>query len=119
MNKSEAIAILGCETDLTMYVDSNGLYHDDLESLIQNGLFGFCMCGDPREELKKFREVLNNRENNIVPQMSDQIYLYILDKEQFTEHGSSVFGSWLTEKGKALLCLLNLWYKYDYEPTLR
>ena len=40
--------------------------------------------------------------------MKDQIYLYILDEKGFTEHGFSIFGSYLTDKGLALKKILQL-----------
>ena len=92
-----------------MFVDSEGLSYQSLTSMICGGLFGFCGCGDNDYEMGKFREVLLAIQERVCLREEYQIYLYLLDKHEFTEHGSSIYGSWLTEKGEALLFLLNEW----------
>ena len=116
MKLYEALSTLGCKKDEHGYLNHEDLFYEELWSLIHNGLFDFCCCGDAEYELLKFREVLLSLEER--KRLSDeyQIYLYILDKEKFTEHGCSVFGSWLTDRGKALLVLLEMWYVNEYLP---
>lgn len=81
--------------------------------------FGFCGCGCLSMSIKFVRDVLNcyedREEDNLSPYLkldkakevcgNDNItdfILHWLDSMELTEHGSSVYGSWLTEKGKAL-----------------
>lgn len=35
--------------------------------------------------------------------------MYILDDKDFTTHGSSIDGCWLTKKGQRLLTVLEAW----------
>lgn len=81
--------------------------------------FGFCGCGCLSMSIKFVRDVLNcyedREEDNLSPYLkldkakevcgNDNItdfILHWLDSVELTEHGSSVYGSWLTEKGEAL-----------------
>lgn len=111
MDKNKALKTLGFVDEGGIYTDSKGYSHMSLTEAICGGLFGFCGCGDNDYEMAKFREVLLALQQRICLGFEYQIYLYLLDKHEFTEHGSSVFGSWLTEKGEALLFLLNEWDK--------
>ena len=114
MTKKEALDILGCKSDGAFgYYDVSGLYHDDLETLIQCGLFDFCGCGIPAYVLRGFRDTLRGQQEDKLADNEMQIYLYILNKDEYLEHGSSIFGSWLTQKGKALLTLLDAWYEEE------
>lgn len=106
---NEALKILGFKCVDEMFIDAKGVSYESLTDMICRGLFGFCGCGDNDYEMKKFREVLLALQQRVCLGFEYQIYLYILDIHEFTEHGFSVFGSWLTEKGEALLFLLNKW----------
>lgn len=82
--------------------------------------FGFCGCGCLSMSIKFVRDILNCYEDDeeegwYAPHLkldkakevcgNDNItdfMLHWLDTEELTEHGGSVYGSWLTEKGKAL-----------------
>lgn len=79
--------------------------------------FGFCGCGCLSMSIKFVRDILNcyEDEEGLSPHLkldkakevccNDNItdfMLHWLDAVELTEHGSSVYGSWLTEKGKAL-----------------
>lgn len=44
-----------------------------------------------------------------------QFMAYILDDRGFTEHGSSIGGCWLTEKGEMFLTVLDAWDQYNKE----
>lgn len=114
MTEKEALGILGCKNEGGNYYDQTGLYHDSLETLIHCGLFDFCGCGMPDYVLNGFRETLKGQKEEKLADNKMQIYLYILNKEEYLEHGSSIFGSWLTEKGKALLFLLDVWYEDEF-----
>lgn len=80
--------------------------------------FGFCGCGCLSMSIKFLHDVLNcyededgwssphlNLDKAIEVCSNDNItdfMLHWLDSVELTEHGSSVYGSWLTDKGKAL-----------------
>lgn len=86
--------------------DVDGCSYDDIESWLWCGVFGFCGCGDRKYDLLKIYNTLKMYSNNQLLPFSLQIYAYILDKWEFTEHGSSIFSAVLTKKGEALLYLL-------------
>lgn len=80
--------------------------------------FDFCGCGCLSMSIKFVRDILNcyedeeglgapylNLDNTKEVCGNDNItdfMLHWLDTVELTDHGSSVYGSWLTEKGKAL-----------------
>lgn len=80
--------------------------------------FGFCGCGCLTMSIKFVRDILNcyeDEEGLSFPHLNldkaievcgnDNItdfMLHWLDTVKLTDHGSSVYGSWLTEKGKVL-----------------
>lgn len=78
---------------------------------------GICGCGDPDSVLDMLEEYLEKKSDYM--SFKDQIafaekyheelmlfMMYIMDNKGFTDHGSSVYGSWLTDKGKHFLELL-------------
>lgn len=83
----------------------------------------WCGCGCPGEVLTFMRDVLqaiNNRSENWTDETNAKIfelvprdtalgtsYLYMLDAHGLLEHGGSIGGSWLTDKGKDILKMLN------------
>lgn len=109
MKKEEALNLLGGTTDeyWSEFYDHRGTYYGDLEEYVWIGLFGFCCCGDPRRELGKIKEALSCADKHRPLPDELQIYGYLIDRWGFTEHGSSIYGAWLTPKGGALLILLN------------
>lgn len=107
----EELALLGiCETTDFMLLAPDECVHDSLESAVWVGVFGFCSCGNPEYEMQRILRVIQiltapiqERNTELYDESNGyQIYLYLLDSLGFTEHGSSVYGSWLTDKGKAL-----------------
>ena len=109
MNTNEALKILNFKYEDEVFTNSEGISFLTLTSMICGGLFDFCGCGDNDYEMKKFRETLLAIQERRRLGDEYQIYLYLLDQHEFTEHGTNVFASWLTEKGEALLYLLNQW----------
>lgn len=109
MDTNEALKTLNFKYESEMYTNSEGISFLTLTSMICVGLFNLCRCGDHEYEMKKFREVLLAIQERRRLGNEHQIYLYLLDQHEFTDHGISVFSSWLTEKGEALLYLLNQW----------
>lgn len=80
-------------------------------------IFDFCGCGCLSMSIKFVRDILNcyEDEEGLSPYLNldkakevcgnDNItdfMLHWLDTVELTDHGSSVYGSWLTNKGKAL-----------------
>ena len=93
----------------TGFVGKDGGHYDNAWDAVWIGTFNFCGCGDTDYELERFANVLHLTESgglaNIQKDM--QIYLYLLDAYGFTEHGFSIYSSFLTEKGKVLLRIVN------------
>ena len=112
----EQIAALGLRTDdcWSEFYDNQGCWHECMKDAIWCGIFGFCSCGNPDYEIERVEhvlEMLKNRTDEVQSELCDesngyQIYLYLLDEKGFTEHGTSIYGSWLTEKGDALYAAL-------------
>ena len=108
---------------------SSILHPSSIESLdgaveIVDQDFNFCGCGYPAEFCRYIRDVLRRAgEENQVDDKGRETrrafyrdtetlwanegqglaVLYMLDEKKFIEHGSGIFGSWLTEKGKEML----------------
>lgn len=84
------------------------------------GKWNFCGCGDPAEAITYIRDVLAclkersdskwkiNRLDEVMACEGGPywIIMYWLDSQGFTEHGSNVGGSWLTQKGEEFLAYL-------------
>ena len=123
----EQIELIGLRTndDMTELYGSDNCFYCDLDGAIWCGIFNFCGCGDRGYELERIYKTLKilNREDRldreeIYPvENGYQIYLYLLDKFEFTEHGYSIYGSWLTEKGKALMYVLRHILGHDVEDA--
>jgi hypothetical protein len=80
--------------------------------------FDFCGCGCLSMSIKFVRDILNCYEDeegwgapHLILDKAKEVcgndnitdfVLHWLDTVELTEHGSSVYGSWLTDKGKAL-----------------
>lgn len=77
----------------------------------------FCGCGSPEDafaSLTKLLRIVSQPQwldglKAFVPDEGVQmLLLYQLDKLDLTEHGGSVYGSWLSEKGKEVLAALEV-----------
>ena len=117
------------------YTDEDGCYYENAVEFIQMGLFEFCECGNPEENLMYIRDALelidyrvraledinsyNSKEWDVCctlieqkeievfgSESAAQFMYYWLHHEGLTEHGCSIPG-WLTDKGKTLLADLN------------
>lgn len=105
-------------------VGPDGWDYDNLGDYIMTGLLGFCGCGMPEEALKWLRDCLSDVEHrsNVewkqeppvyqgriharmepLPRGVEYLLWYWMDSLQLIEHGGSVGGSWLTERGTHLL----------------
>lgn len=94
---------------------------DDAGEAVWMGMFDFCGCGNWWVHLDTLLSTLHkmdlwhtaNELPNYAPE--EELWLYFLNLHEFAEHGSSVFGSWLSEKGKHLKCVLEVWRKETME----
>lgn len=111
------------------------LDEDKIECRLVVDTLKFCGCGAPRDTLLYIvnglafqdKHRLANYENgeamekNIKARFSDEeaylffLYFVNLDNYEFCEHGSSVYGSWLTTKGKLFMRDVKLYFK-QYFP---
>jgi hypothetical protein len=115
---------------MTMVKDNKGLSYENLLSRVltskANGL-GICGCGQPErvaDMVRRYLEALNwawekgpagehaHYWKERWPKMEERAKLsedsfllcaYLADTQDLTEHGGSVFGSWLSDKGRAVL----------------
>ena len=85
---------------------------------------GICGCGCPEETYKAVHEMLKRaktRSNLIDPDEAHVLFMaYTLDNLEFLEHGSSIYASWLTDKGNELLAALDIFeekYNYDWQSA--
>jgi len=85
----------------------NGLFYTDL---------GLCGCGDPYAAFDLVRDLLRlapyfEHRTEVVALIGDgpaaHIILSSLDHADLLEHGGSIHGSWLTDKGEWYLKALN------------
>lgn len=85
-------------------------YGDSFESVLMDRVLGFCCCGNPEIVLLAMSRVLkkfsNLKHDNTLEE--DLIYLYVADRAELMEHGGSVYGSWVTEKGEAFIRLVDV-----------
>lgn len=86
------------------YYDENDCFYEDAEEFIQCHILNFCGCGSPDRNIQYVYNVLKRIESNKTEDTDTEYFaLYTLDKLGLTEHGGSIGGSWLSEKGKQLL----------------
>ena len=79
---------------------------------------GICGCGCPDETYKAVHDMLiafKNHADAIGDNPYKYFMAYALDRLKFIEHGTSIIGSWLTDKGKELLEALTDFAEYDYD----
>lgn len=82
-------------------------YSPSLETYIMVDVLGFCGCGRPGailSGLEKYLGVTEKRE--YLEDENFLLYAYVADRAKLTDHGISVYGAWLTDKGKEVLNLL-------------
>lgn len=103
--------------------DGMKLYYPDVEAAITRDL-GWCGCGDPTAALKYLHTGLEACRLYWAKEVSFEdrykmfhsdgemyFFLYWADAKELMEHGGSVGGSWLTEKGKVLLSDIDNYFK--------
>lgn len=81
------------------------------------GLFNICGCGIPDKVTRLYHEALkaiNDGNTNFTDnELLQAVVLYTLNNFGMTEHGGSIYSSWLTEKGETALKILD----YGEEKT--
>ena len=86
------------------------------EDIVFNDI-GICGCGNPDDVLNMLQKYLEakrewmpfEKQKEFAAKYAEELMLfmmYIMDDKGYTEHGSSVYGCWLTDKGKAFLKML-------------
>ena len=108
------------------YVGTDDCFYDSPEEFIQVHELGFCGCGDPEENLAYVRRVLRHiadrrvvgdgtfdeihkswvdwdAEGDAIMGPAKLFTQYVLAQKDLTEHGGSVGGAWLSNKGYELL----------------
>jgi len=107
------------------------MHYDGLQDLIQNGILKFCNCGNPHLNLlyilggfeliyEKGNERYNEKYQERVVKHFGSLeaalfFYYWTETLELTEHGGSVYGSWLDDKGEALLEMLREWKATEFE----
>lgn len=88
---------------------------------------GICGCGSPNMVYRRIHVVLKEILEssvwaddrlgyyNYMIYQSYNYMIYQLNEQGFLEHGSSIYGSRVTKKGKKLIEALDEMAKYDYE----
>ena len=97
---------------------------NDDQGLPLSELLGICGCGQTHKVARQFLSVMRRCRRYSEPKrdgeyfsgsgdyyrdLSDLMALYWLDQMGMTEHGSSIYGSFLTEKGELVEDLLTEW----------
>jgi hypothetical protein len=114
---------------------------DPLLSFYMYEKMDLCGCGIPEQTYEIIRlylhirkdwftkdmlyeEVLERYKNDLHIDTQDslqagllQFLAYVLDSHDFTEHGGSIGGCWLTEDGERLLKVLDEWHKRESQET--
>ena len=80
---------------------------------------GICGCCIPEEAYKAVFEMLKrvkNREKIVESDSPYELFMaYTLDNLELLEHGSSIYGSWLTDKGEKMIEALEVFEKYEFD----
>lgn len=93
-------------------------FTEELEGILYEDI-GLCGCGDPEGVVSMIGDYLKLKksqtyiDHDAIAEFVDKwdahlmlFMMYILDRKEFTEHGSSVYGAWITDKGERLLELI-------------
>lgn len=103
--------------DGEMWIDDSGCSWDSKMSYVSIELLGSCGCGNPEANVDYVEKMIlhhvadwstspGRSSQTTQEEYNDpavQFFLYWADDKGLSEHGSSIFGSWLTDKGRQLL----------------
>ena len=88
------------------YLDPEGISHEHPYDYLA-GIIGLCGCGSHDELAKKtwviFKAIVTEQENKyelIYENELNEFIAHMLNHKELLEHGTSVGGSWVTEKGQ-------------------
>lgn len=106
------------DPDNGMLIGPDECHYDTEAEAMYYGQIGLCGCGKP-EEVHRFlleclaatcddyETILDHKKVvelvKAKPEIVAEFVLHFLDDRNLTEHGGSVYGSWLTERGKQVL----------------
>lgn len=99
-------------------LEVDGVSYEGASGYLWIGVLGGCGCGSADQLAEKAVAVLKNFELkpmdpnrfNVSEDIANELLAHWLDNKGLLEHGGSVGGSWLTDKGKEVLKLIK-----DYE----
>lgn len=80
-----------------------------------------CGCGCPEWTYKVIHDTMKDADNKEIVRNGTGYYdflIYQLNYMEFLEHGSTIYGSWVTEKSRLLMKTLDEMYKYGYDYLL-
>ena len=101
-----------------MLIGPDGCHYDSESEAMYFGQIGLCGCGDPDRVHQFLIDCLGSASDdfpslldvdkvqNLIlsrPQVVAEFVLHFLDSVNLTEHGGSVYGSWLTDRGSQVL----------------
>jgi hypothetical protein len=92
------------------WIDEEGCSYKSKSEYLQTEVLGFCGCGSPDDVMGYVGSYLDDLVNNRFGDYEDIPYMFLAywaDHNGYTEHGSTVRCSWLTDKGKELLADIN------------
>ena len=98
-------------------IGPDGCHYDNEAAAMYFDQIGLCGCGSPGEvhqflldcmsATKETSDILDYEKiKDLIkanPDTVTQLVLHFLDSRDLTEHGGSVWGSWLTDRGKQVL----------------
>lgn len=96
--------------DGDMYLDQDGVSWDTPLGWLWSGILGGCWCGSSEELANDAFIVLSlfatdksfEKRQEIYDHPEYEVIAHWMDKEGLIEHGTSVAGSWLTDKGEQI-----------------
>ena len=106
------------DPDDGMILGPDDCYYDTEQEAMYYGQIGLCGCGQPEEVhrlLLDCMSAINDDHPSLIsaekvarivserPDVVAEMILHFLDSREVTEHGGSVYGSWLTDRGKQML----------------
>jgi hypothetical protein len=92
------------------YLDEDGVSWRNKSEYLQMEILGFCGCGNPDEVMIYVKNYLQDCNDSKFGSYEDIPYMFLAywaDHNGYTEHGTTVRCSWLTDKGKELLSDIN------------
>ena len=97
-------------------IGPGGGHHDSEAEAMYYDQIRLCGCGCPEEVHKFLLDCMSARRNELIldhekvielikihPDVVAEFVLHFLGDRELTDHGGSVYSSWLTERGKQVL----------------